>query len=682
MWVGLVVVTVSLAAAAPAKADTTLFKAQFVCNDRGAVYPLANARVELWQRGWDALPKWLTDSLLFVSHLDAEGRVAVTVRGDEDDFYFRIVLADNAGVRAEDWWAPWAWFADTPTNQNDVPVQDYGTQGLGNGTIPPECSAFEGARRAYHGYEAEIGARPPYDLKVNLNSPSAGVPYSPYVRMQWPPRYPTGDAAGGFEKSAHEFAHTLRHALDGDLAHFFFDVGRFNYLQQHKPCNRTNEGFAFNEGWAEYWARSYGPAPNCPGKASDDYAVEGNVAAALDRLDRTCRGIGRPQMVEVLRNNRGRIHSFEEFRAALPCQSIVAEPPGDIATLRDRRVSLRTRLGFGKVQLSALTRRSKSLGRQLRDALRATERPNPCRPKPCVEALIREIRPALLAAELQQTRVLRSTLAFEASKRGLKKLGEPARRRFQQGLVKRQRSLARALEAIGARAVRDALAAARPYLGNGGKPVRAIGKRLRAALRGFRAGRLPTGFGLTTPAGTPLRRAEGLPLTTSTGFDDVDAGTTLTDQYASRGVRFGHATDFGQPSPGPFDCGAPAVQTHGYAVSSPNVALLPDCNGLVVDHYSGTFGQLSSPALAVGARVRVLTTCDGPCFFTLRLVGYDAAGMPVANASIDVGPESWDDLSAALPAGAAASIRSFAIFRDVSWAGSLVIDDLNFQTPG
>ncbi len=108
------------------------------------------------------------------------------LRGDEDDFYFRIVLADNDGVRAEHHAYPWAWFADTDTNQNDVPVQDYGTIGLGDGSDHPPCTAFEGVRRAYQDFIATTGSRPPYDVTVQLNAPGRSVPGAVMDEINWP----------------------------------------------------------------------------------------------------------------------------------------------------------------------------------------------------------------------------------------------------------------------------------------------------------------------------------------------------------------------------------------------------------------------------------------------------------------------------------------------------------------
>ena len=79
---------------------------------------------------------------------------------------------------------------------------------------------------------------------------------------------------------------------------------------QHHNCRKvTNRGFAFNEGWAEFWAG------DCLGSSRTNYSVEGDVSSALDRLRRRCRSTY-GKMVTVLRRNKGKIHSFPQFAAA------------------------------------------------------------------------------------------------------------------------------------------------------------------------------------------------------------------------------------------------------------------------------------------------------------------------------------------------------------------------------
>lgn len=104
---------------------------------------------------------------------------------------------------------------------------------------------------------------------------------------------------------------------DGNIHRFMQDVIRFGYMQRHTCGKRTNYGFAFNEGWAEFWAGT------CHGNYGNRrqswnrymYKYEGNVAKALRALKRRCRAsYGR--MVNVLARNRGRIHTFMQYRRA------------------------------------------------------------------------------------------------------------------------------------------------------------------------------------------------------------------------------------------------------------------------------------------------------------------------------------------------------------------------------
>ena len=59
----------------------------------------------------------------------------------------------------------------------------------------------------------------------------------------------------------------MRHGLDGDFGHFLGDAATYNYAQSHNACDHTNLGFAFNEGWAEFWAGRSG-APTAAGPAT------------------------------------------------------------------------------------------------------------------------------------------------------------------------------------------------------------------------------------------------------------------------------------------------------------------------------------------------------------------------------------------------------------------------------
>jgi hypothetical protein len=55
---------------------------------------------------------------------------------------------------------------------------------------------------------------------------------------------------------AHEFGHTLRHVADGDESHWHADDVKYIYAQDHDYNTIHNKGFAFNEGWADFWEQA------------------------------------------------------------------------------------------------------------------------------------------------------------------------------------------------------------------------------------------------------------------------------------------------------------------------------------------------------------------------------------------------------------------------------------------
>lgn len=137
---------------------------------------------------------------------------------------------------------------------------------------------------------------------------AAGVPYTTEESVHWPYGY------RAFKAAFHEFGHRIRHAQDGDFAHFLGDVAAYTYMQHHDLEKVTNEGFAFNEGWAEYnaaqssttsantlntWAMINGGANN----------IEGNVAAKLQKLSNNCGGFRR--MWSTLQS--GSFHKYSEL---------------------------------------------------------------------------------------------------------------------------------------------------------------------------------------------------------------------------------------------------------------------------------------------------------------------------------------------------------------------------------
>jgi len=104
----------------------------------------------------------------------------------------------------------------------------------------------------------------------------------------------------------HELAHVIRAQYDGDLFHYLYDSLTYSYGGAHGCGSKTNYGYAFYEGWSEYWAYS------CQGYNGTDYTIEGNVAGGLRNLQSKCK-TSYYQMVRVLKLYPGAIHSFQDF---------------------------------------------------------------------------------------------------------------------------------------------------------------------------------------------------------------------------------------------------------------------------------------------------------------------------------------------------------------------------------
>ncbi|OSX68777.1 hypothetical protein BU14_2262s0001 [Porphyra umbilicalis] len=191
----------------------------------------------------------------------------------------------------------------TPTKRNTKRSADFGTVVINS----LECQAYVDFRAAMIDFKARTGSNTPGGrLPVRTRAIiHGGAAYALYDEIKLPrktrvtPRLAT-----------HELAHVVRHVLDGGARHFARDALRFVYPRRHSCQMRSNLGFAFNEGWAEYWA---GSCINRTVPPLDDYRVEGNVATALRELQSRC-GTTDAQMVEVLARSRGRVHSFPEFR--------------------------------------------------------------------------------------------------------------------------------------------------------------------------------------------------------------------------------------------------------------------------------------------------------------------------------------------------------------------------------
>jgi CARDB len=511
---------VAAAVAIPSPAAATEFKAQFLCNDRGVVYPIVGADVAFLKRE-DGMRYLWGGNVIRVLETDAEGRVSTTQGGSESNFFFRLVLK-NRRLELRNWYGssgPGAWwFKDTDTNQNDVAVQDYGAQVVGDARRPPECALWEGLRLAFDNYVATAPPdRPPKwgnTWVLKLYAPTRfGAPFAHNDQIDWPADYPPGNGPDSFTGLFREFGKTVLHGMQaaGDTEHLGSHFSAFgDFDAPDRPCRRTNVFHAFNDGWGEWWAGAYEPAPNCPGIGSTDYTVAGNVAAKLAFLERVCPG-GRRRMIEAFEwfaSNRPHIHTLADFQRALGC---FPGEPGPLDADRTQVTSVARVIAFAKRQIGGLRTVERDRSRRLPGAVGRSRRESRCPPLPCTSALDSLTLPFVLRAELQQARLLRRTLSFATTLRGLRRVGGSSETQWLRAMNARARAFRVGAARIGATQLRLLLNAAAGILRRDRSPAtQAAGRQLRALLRTFRAGQLPAGF-LITPAASPLRQGAPVP---------------------------------------------------------------------------------------------------------------------------------------------------------------------------
>lgn len=410
--------------------------------------PMSGVRVELWDQDCPADPLGVCDTRMAVGVTDQNGRFKIGGFGGDGwnyhwsrpDVYIKLFFTDDLaqgprGVRVindlhqiRSSWSHTVSNVEGPIDFG-VLISDYGIQPGWSST----CQLWLAMRRAFQDYVADVGRLPPaghaqvlhwsglYGLYGPLGSTAS--PWANLDTVHWPTNYPgrTHDSYGVPLTHAHivgimrhEFGHTVRHSYDGDANHFALDAGFFRYARPHEHCDSKHigeidwarRGFAFNEGWAQYWA---GKTWSCGGNWWDDLTVEGNVAVGLAELQRQCR-LNHEQMVDVLAAAPGQIHSFEEFenwaRALYPgCTGVRGTPPvtrsgspltiGDVPAA-DWRAMIADRL-------ARIDQRILEIKSDIRDAkMQLSARPDCLVPENCMAAFEAYAKPALLSGALRK----------------------------------------------------------------------------------------------------------------------------------------------------------------------------------------------------------------------------------------------------------------------------------------
>lgn len=632
---------------------TTQFKGRFVCGDR----PLAQARIELlgapkdsgssgggiwgWIAPLDSHPNYTVRG---TAYADEQGNWSFTVpRTKSVNYYLRAVLDDGRGtvVTAYPSTDP---IAATPgsggTNFDDVSLQDYHTQAYPG----HECELWLALEDVARSYAELTGKRPPYgDLVAEYGAPNSGSPYSAYTTIVWPRDYPVGDGAG----VRHEFWHTVRNASLGSEPAFLDEVSQFDFRSHTSPCRRTTAQYAFHEGWAEFWARDFSPAPGCRGIQPDDPEVEGDVAWSLTKLAHNCSTVTPKRMVEVMLARGSKIHSLADFVKELgvgsaACQGRPLDPRTVPRTKAAPPVSGDRWVRDLQAALTSVRQRATNLGALLPGADRAAVKAR-CPSPPCLEAIGRKLAPALIRGQIAQARaaaaVLQKTLSIDAQ-------GE-LRRHATQTFVDRiritPRGLARRLAAIGIDSVSKALARVEPLAARdhsaGSRSVLGVLRTQRQAL--VHAQRRGAGL-VIGPLGwfewfnePTKRKTKTVAPTTYTFALDASGlpwGEQITSQTARDGMVFGGARALGFPGKLPsYVCDAGVVMRF-YDVET--YACGP---GGASFHYTGTLARLSFAGRSVEVTVGATAITRGG--IPVELDAFDAAGSLVTRTATLVGAD-------------------------------------------
>jgi hypothetical protein len=269
---------------------------------------------------------------------------------------------------------------------------------------------------------------------------SAASPFSYLQTTNWPVGNSTSfllpqgfDDFEDFMTSIHEFGHCQRQTVDGNLTHFLDDSINYVYARKHDYCGgptgyHENQGFAFNEGWADYWSGEPRLVLACPNDTANPN-IEGTVSLDLEMMS-LCPGVGRHGMFQVLLSaGTWAIHSDADFRRHyqqnfpncplptpltggcniaedvprfrfVPPSAIIARPP-DIGQVLTNVRRWRNEQAQTTARLSADLESARSAARSV----------GTCAPDSCAAVAQQVARPAILAGQVAMSRMLEDVLA-------------------------------------------------------------------------------------------------------------------------------------------------------------------------------------------------------------------------------------------------------------------------------
>eukprot|EP00178_Gracilaria_changii_P013469 TRINITY_DN38103_c0_g1_i1.p1 TRINITY_DN38103_c0_g1~~TRINITY_DN38103_c0_g1_i1.p1 ORF type:complete len:313 (+),score=35.51 TRINITY_DN38103_c0_g1_i1:125-1063(+) len=200
------------------------------------------------------------------------------------------------------------WLHVKPSDTIEVTDNAAGVSRVDMGLVElrkHRCQAYTYFYEATVNYFKRVGERVPAKPKVYVQEVTAQpLPYVIYDKV-----ISRRDFEWSLVAAEHELGHIIRHAFDGNLEHFMENKSLYgsSELRVSTCASENSEAFAFNEGWALFWAGQCQES-----NASGSRKILGNVAAALRSLQVRC-GSSDAQMVQVLKRNPGVIYTYLQF---------------------------------------------------------------------------------------------------------------------------------------------------------------------------------------------------------------------------------------------------------------------------------------------------------------------------------------------------------------------------------
>jgi hypothetical protein len=198
------------------------------------------------------------------------------------------------------------------------------TLDLGRVTLTSvDCEIWRIGTNVLEDYHVALGASPPAgQLRVlRWSAVYVGSAYTYYDYVNLRTDWTTDQRSASWRSNTlfHEFGHTVRHVLDGSQTHWDCDNFNYAYARSHDGSEIFNAQYAFNEGWADYWAQARQDFRVRVPTVHDASYTEWNENLIANKLlaDSELRGSSDAFMVETLRENPKKIHSLHEFEQKL-----------------------------------------------------------------------------------------------------------------------------------------------------------------------------------------------------------------------------------------------------------------------------------------------------------------------------------------------------------------------------